>query len=51
MSVFYYISKRFCLNLKELSDANVASLTKKEYGSAVHFLQILIISLKPMSDE
>ena len=25
------------LNLKGLSDARIASLTKKEYGSAVHF--------------
>ena len=30
--------KRFFLNLKGLSDASVVSLTKKEYGSAVHSL-------------
>ena len=29
--------KRFFLNLKGLSDASVVSLTKNEYGSAVHF--------------
>ena len=43
--------KRFFLNLKELSDASVVSLTKKEYSSAVHFLYILIKSFKLMSDE
>ena len=43
--------KRFFLNLKTLSDASVASLTKKECGSAVHFLKILIKSLVLMSDE
>ena len=31
-------SKRFFLNLEGLSDGKVVSLTKKEYGSAVHFL-------------
>ena len=30
--------ERFFLNLKGLFDASVVSLTKKEYGSAVHFL-------------
>ena len=30
--------KRFSLNIKGLSDAIVVSLTKNEYGSAVHFL-------------
>ena len=43
--------KRFFLNLKGLSDAIVASLTKKEYGSAVHFLYILMKSLELMPDE
>ena len=43
--------KRFFLNLKGLSDASVASLTKKEYGSAVHFLYILTKSLELMPDE
>ena len=28
--------KRFLLNLKGLFDASVVSITKKEYGSAVH---------------
>ena len=32
--------KRFFLNLKGLSDAKVASLTKIEYGSALHFVNI-----------
>ena len=30
--------KRLFLNLKGLLDASEISLTKKEYGSAVHFL-------------
>ena len=30
------MSKRFFLNLRGLFDASVVSLTKKEYGSAVH---------------
>ena len=34
--------KRFFLNLKGLSDASVASLTKKEYGSEVLFLNDLV---------
>ena len=34
----YSMLKNFILNLKKLSDASVVSLTKKEYGSAVHFL-------------
>ena len=37
LSWFYYIFKKKFLNLKGLPDASVASLTKKEYGSAVHF--------------
>ena len=40
MSRFYYTLKRFFLILKELSDASVASLTKKEYGSAVFFADL-----------
>ena len=43
--------KRFFLNLKGLFDASVVSLTKNEYGSAVHSLQILVKSLVLMSDE
>ena len=38
MISFYILSKRFFLKLKELSDATVTSLIKKEYGFAVHFL-------------
>ena len=30
-------SKRFLLKLNGLSDGKVVSLTKKEYGSEVHF--------------
>ena len=37
MSWFYYILRRLFLKLKGLSDVSVASLTKKEYGLAVHF--------------
>ena len=43
--------KIFFLNLKGLSDASVASLTRKEYGSEVHFLWILMKSLELISDE
>ena len=43
--------KRFFLNLKGFLDVSVVSLTKKEYGSAVHFLYILAKSLVLMSDE
>ena len=35
---FYIISKRFFLKHEELSDTRVVSITKKEYGFAVHFL-------------
>ena len=35
---FYILSERFCLKHEELSDARVASIIKKEYGFAVHFL-------------
>ena len=41
MWLFYYMLKRIFLNLKRLSDASVASLTEKEYGSAVHFFMDL----------
>ena len=40
--------KRFFLNLKGLSDAFVASLIKKGYGFAVHFLKTVLIL---MSDD
>ena len=35
---FYIHSKRFFLKGKALSDAAVASVTKKEYSFAVHLL-------------
>ena len=38
MISFYVHSKRFFLKRKELYDARVASITKKEYGSAKHVL-------------
>ena len=34
---FYIVSKRFFQKRKGLSDARVESITKKEYGFAVHF--------------
>ena len=43
--------QRFFLNLKGLFDANVVSLTKKEHGSAVHSLWILMESSVLISDE
>ena len=43
--------KRFFLNLKGLFDANVVSLTKNEYGSALHSIYILVKSLVLISDE
>ena len=38
MIIFYIFSKRFFVKCKGLSDAGVVSITKKEYGFAVHFL-------------
>ena len=38
MISFYISSKRYFLQRKELSDARVVSITKKEYGFGVHFL-------------
>ena len=37
MISFYIDSKRLFLKSGELSDARVLSITKKEYGIAVHF--------------
>ena len=37
MVSFYIISERFLLKRKGLSDARVASMTKKEYGFSVQF--------------
>ena len=51
MISFSIISERFFLKRKGLSDARVASITKKEYGFAVHFLLSLIKSLRPISDK
>ena len=51
MISFYIISKRFFLKHKGLSDARVASITKKEYGFAVNFLKKFVKFLKSISDE
>ena len=51
MISFYVLSERFFLKRKGLSDATVASITKKEYGFAVHFLERFIKSLKSISEE
>ena len=47
----HFMLKIFFLNHKGLFDASLISITKKEYGSFVHFLQILAKSLVLMSDE
>ena len=39
MISFYILSKGFFLKRKGLSDARVVSITKKEYGFAVHFYE------------
>ena len=44
-------SQIFFLKLKGLSDVSVVSLTKKEYGSVVHFPEILTKSSVLISDE
>ena len=41
MISFYILSKRLRLKCKELSDARVVSLTKKEYGFAVYLCKDL----------
>ena len=38
MISFYILSKNFSLKREGLSDARVASITKKEYSFAVHYL-------------
>ena len=48
--LLYIYFKRFFLNLKGLSDGKFVSLTKKEYGSALHFLWILKKSWRSISD-
>ena len=40
MISFYILSKRLFLKREGLSDARVASGTKKEYGFAGHFIEI-----------
>ena len=35
---FYILSKRFFVNRKRPSGARVVSMTKTEYGFAVHFI-------------
>ena len=37
MISFYILSTRFMLKLEGLSDARIASVTKKEYSFVVHF--------------
>ena len=36
MIIFYILSKRFFLRHEGVSDTKVASISKKEYGFAVH---------------
>ena len=48
--ILLYVEKNF-LNLKELSDANVVSLTKNVYGLEVHSLWILMKFLVLVSYE
>ena len=48
---YYIVSQRLNLKRKGLSDWRVVSINKKDYGSAVHFLQRFIKSLELMSDE
>ena len=50
MVILYIYFKRSFLNLNGLSDGKAVSLTKKEYGSTVYSLEILIKSLKTMPD-
>ena len=38
MISFYILSEILFLKREELSDVRVVSITKKEYGFAVHFL-------------
>ena len=40
MISFYILSNRFFLKRERLFDVRVASITKEEYGFAVHFLKI-----------
>ena len=45
MISFYILSKRFFLKLEGLSDARVASITKKRYDFALHFLYRLKVDV------
>ena len=51
MISFYILSKRFFLKRERLSDARLASITEKEYGFAIHFLQRFIKSFETTSNE
>ena len=51
MDSFHILSKRFFLKHEELSDARLVSITKKENGFAVHFLERFIKSWRSVSDE
>ena len=51
MISFYIPSKRLFQKRKGLSDAKVVSITKKEYGFGVHFLEKLMKFLNLISDE
>ena len=50
MISFFVLSIRFYLKRKALSDARVASKTKRECDFSVHFLQRFIRCLKSISD-
>ena len=51
MISFYILSKIFFLKHKRLSNERVASITKREYGFALHFLKRFIKPLKSRSNE
>ena len=51
MISFHILAKRLFVKRKGLSDARVASIIKKEFGFAVHFLKRFIKSPKSISDE
>ena len=45
MISFYIFSKRFFLKCKGLSDARVASITKKDYGFPVKILKVFKVNV------
>ena len=51
MISFYTLSTRFFLERKILSDARRASITKKDYGFSIRFLQRFMKSLRSISGE